>query len=248
VFPCFGGHSDAAPVATDWLPGVLANCAGGVTQLECVTKMGAFVASILACFVAMVVLAAWMLSLFLATELATDAVDDLSVQAEQWAPTPGVLSTQPSESTNNSWYHMVQQPALELANTTLPSLSAWSTALSSTCVCFWLYAGLSLPLAVALLRSTAELSFVERYCMAVTVGIAATLPIYLLAAPAGVSTATNQMLDQINTLSVGTSGQVADQCECVRYCLSICQSTQHSNRLTIHYCCSAGTQLAVTQS
>ena len=106
---------------------------------------------------------------------------------------------------------MVQRPALELTHATLPSLSSWGNAMTSTFVCFWLYAGLSWPLAVALQRSVMDLSLMQRYCMTVTVANTFFLPILFLYFPASVSTSTNSMLDQINELSV--RADVADQCE-----------------------------------
>jgi hypothetical protein len=106
---------------------------------------------------------------------------------------------------------MVQRPALELTHATLPLLSSWGNAMTSTFVCFWLYAVLSCPLAVALQRSTIDLSFVERYCMAATVAGTFFVPILLLYFPASVSTSTISMLNQMNELCVRAN--VADQCE-----------------------------------
>jgi hypothetical protein len=204
---------------------------------------GAFTLAVLGSGVAMVVLAAWTLSLLLAVELATDAVGDLRAKAQQWKPAIGLLSA-PGDSSisgrQNNWYYMVQRPALELAHVTLPALSAWARAMTSTFVCWWLYAALSLPLALALLRSHADLSLIERHCVIVTVVASFVLPCLLLYAPASVSTATNSMLDEMNELCV-RAGKT-DQCEnhdnvWLRMCCIVAAETKNtSDFAAVGYC------------
>merc|ERR1711871_1798039 len=84
--------------------------------------------------------AAWFSSLLLAASLATDAVNDLRGVVANYSPARGELShglQYRQDYKNGNWYEIVQRPCLELANGTLPSLSAWGGTIAMMVVACW---------------------------------------------------------------------------------------------------------------
>eukprot|EP01043_Picozoa_sp_COSAG02_P028675 COSAG02_NODE_1749_length_11069_cov_88.967274_9_plen_290_part_00 len=161
----------------------------------------AVVLMVLGCGVATFIFASWFCSLLLAVALVTDEINDLRKRALNWA-----AGTHDDDDhaglqggSRASWYLQVQNPVLELAHTTLPALSAWGEAIGSTFVCFWLFALLSLPLAARQVDNR-EHGIVIQYFMFIVVTLWALAPIWLLYGPASVSSATDNLLDQLNEL------------------------------------------------
>ena len=141
--------------------------------------------------------AAWFLSLLLGVALATDAVDDVKNAANEWKPGRGAID----HRRRGNWYELVQRPALELVNTTLPSLSAWGTTIFASFVTSWAFALLSIPLAADEFNDHSS-SWVRRLYLAAVVFVQTTMPFMLLYAPARVSSAVIELLNQLNELRV----------------------------------------------
>ena len=146
---------------------------------------------------AAMVKAAWALSLLLGVALATDAVEDAKNAAIIWQPREVDID----DARRGNWYELVQRPVRELVHTTLPSLSTWGTTIFAYLVASWAFALLSVPLAAEEYTDSSN-AWVPRVYMPMVVVVLMALPFPLLYAPAHVSSAAIELLEQINELRV----------------------------------------------
>eukprot|EP01044_Picomonas_judraskeda_P011121 COSAG03_NODE_1486_length_3996_cov_7.419040_3_plen_1027_part_00 len=193
-----------------WLPELIEHTIGDDDSISLwlvVLEWVAFVLALWISYIAVIVMAAWTLSLLLAVALVNDAIVDLRHSATEWQH--HLRATDDAEY--DAWSIRIQLPALELVHTTLPALSAWGGTMSVAFGCFWLCAFCTLPVATALMWSpNDDLWWLPRYYMIVTVVIVGALPLALVYAPASISTHIDGLLNMLNEAVVLQKDSKAD--------------------------------------
>lgn len=157
---------------------------------------------VVASILAVAVFAAWFLSLLLAVSLATDAVTDLRAVVAAWSPARGNMSHgYRTDYRKGNWYEVIQRPCLELVNSTLPALSHWGPCIATVFTTNWIFALMSVPLAIREYAETDQ-TVARRVYIGLAAVVMATMPMLTLYAPATVSTSVVKLLDLLNQLRV----------------------------------------------
>lgn len=164
-----------------------------IVIFEWVLVLGPIPAAVIASFV----VPAWLLSLHLGVALAADCVDDIirKLRPQPFKQTDaddGLLAKQFTDEA--TWEKEVQHPVAMLVET-MRHLSDWGTAMGAAVVSYFMFAITMLPTAVA----TKSPWWKPVVWFALLVFFA--IPFYLAWGPATVSSACDDLLDQLNDLS-----------------------------------------------